>query len=283
MKNYFNRILVPVLFSQETNESLARVTEIANELGCDLHLLHVQVPSKVFPFVHNGYISSSFFTSKLHDCQVKMEQLVENCRGQLADGLLINGSVLAGSWQSHLKESIIKFDIDLVVIPARNGKANDGLRILNINRLSQQTQCPVLSLTNDFAFGHLQNIVVPIKDFLPVRKLTAATFLSRKFNATVHLLGQRGNTSTLDKQHTDSLIKAYQLMSEYTSVKIHCISENKESAAADAMAYAKEVSAGLIVVNPGKESLLKSFFNRWLPKNLVIESNIPVLTISPRQ
>jgi hypothetical protein len=283
MKNYFNRILVPVFFNHETKESLARVTEIANELGCDLHLLHVQVPSRIFPFFHNGYLSSSSFKTKFHESQVRMEQLVEECRGQLADGLLINGNVLAGSWQTHMKESIIKFDIDLVVIPARNGKATDVFRMLNINRLSQQTQCPVLTLTNDFVFGHLQNIVVPIKDFLPVRKLTAATFLSRKFNAMVHLLGQRGNTEALDKQHTDSLIKAYQLMSEYTSVKIHCFSEKRDTATAETMAYAKEVSAGLIVVNPGKESLFKSVFSRWLPKNLLIESNIPVLTISPRQ
>jgi hypothetical protein len=49
------------------------------------------------------------------------------------------------------------------------------------------------------------------------------------------------------------------------------------------LAYAKNVKADIIVVNPGKESVLKGWFSRWFGKYLYKESNIPVLTIAIRQ
>lgn len=283
MKNFFNRILVPVIFSKDTSPILQKAIEIANKFGCDIHLLHVHTGTKIFSFISDGHFSNTSSTSQFQHNERKMEELVEQHRGQLNDGLLMNSSVRPGTWQAVLKDTIITYHIDLLMIPGHPGGNNDPIiKQININRLSQQTQCPVLTITTDFAIGHIQNIVVPVNDFLPVRKLTAATFLSKKFNGMVHLLGQRGDSYPEDKTNTICLTKAYQLLSEYTNVKIHCSSEKGSSVAADVLAYARKVDADLIVVNPGKESVLSGFFNRWLAKYLHRESNIPVLTISPQ-
>jgi len=283
MKNYFSRILIPVFFNKDAASVVSKAIVIANEFGCDTLLLHVQSNSKLVPFLQDGHFTKAGFADQFQENERSMEQLVDEHRAGLADGLLISSMVVPGNWQAVMKEVIITQHIDLVMIPGHTRKSMEAImKQVNINRLSQQTQCPVLTLTGDFDVNHLHNIVVPVNDFLPVRKLTAATFLAKKFNAMVHLLGQRSNSYTDDKLNTICLTKAYQLLSEYTNVKIHCTSDKSNTLATDTLEYARKVQADLIVVNPGKESLLSGLFNRWLPKDLHRESNIPVLTISPQ-
>ena len=138
---------------------------------------------------------------------------------------------------------------------------------------------PVLTVTKFNEF-QMQNIVVPVNDFLPLRKLIAATFLAKRFDGIVHLLGQRSDTNTIDLNNTVYLTKAYQLLRNYTRVKVYRSVSKNGSGADDILDYAQKVHADLIVVNPGKESLLSGIFNRWIEKYLPVKSNIPVLTIS---
>jgi nucleotide-binding universal stress UspA family protein len=284
MKNFFNRILVPVLLNKDSAPIIEKAIDIANEFGCDIHLLHVHTTSKAFSFLQDRSFTTTKVKEQLQAKQVQIDGLIDNLRLSLDDGLLASGSVVQGSWQSVLKHTIITHDIDLVIIPSHSGRVSDPvIRQIDVNRLSQQTQCPVLTITSGFEIGHIQNIVVPVNDFLPVRKLTAATFLSKKYNGMVHLLGQRSESYSEDKTNTVCLAKAYQLLSEYTNVRVHCSSDKGSSVASGALEYARKVDADLIVVNPGKESKLNGMFSRWMSKYLHRESNIPVLTISPQQ
>ena len=270
---------MPVAYNTETIESVAHVIGLANDLGCDLHLLNVQTPPTIFQRVKN-YLGSNTTTSPIHPAESEMKALVEQFRVSMSDGLLLSGSVVVGNYQASLKKAVITNDIDLVVIPGYHGKFIDlpGGHI-NINQLSQHSQCPVLTVSKFNGF-HMQNIVVPVNDFLPLRKLTAATFLAKRFDGVVHLLGQRSNTNTIDLNNTVYLTKAYQLLRNYTRVKVYRTIQKNGSVAEDILDYAQKVDADLIVVNPGKESLLGGLFNRWIEKYLPVKSNIPVLTIS---
>lgn len=284
MKNLFNRILVPVLFNGDTGSVLKKAIEIANGFECDIHLLHVVSVPRGIPFFHGHFSGTALSNQQLPGYQRRMDELVGQNRALLHDGLLMNSSVIPGAWQSVMKEVIITHHIDLVIIPGQVNKINENiLRQVNVDHLAQHTQCPVLTVSPGFGIAHLQNIIVPVNDFLPVRKLTAAAFLARKCNGVVHLVGQRGNDFSGTVPHTTYLTRAYQLLREYTTVKIHCSSQKGATAAGDALEYAKTVQPGLIVVNPGKESLLKGWLNRWLGKYVYGETNIPVLTISPPQ
>lgn len=283
MKNYFTRILVPVLFNYDDVAVAKKATEIANDLSCDICLLHVQNPSRGIAFVYEGHSSSHADAVVTDEIEMYMAGLVDCHRSAIADGLLVEGMVLQGNWPTIMKEVVITRHIDLVIIPGPNKKYfNQLTRQININWLSQQTQCPVLTMTPDFDMNHLQNIVVPVNDFLPVRKLTAASFLARKFNAVIHLVGHQSHSVQDEKRNANCLARAYQLLSEYAQVKVYC-SFTGESTASDTLAYAKTVQAGLIVVNSGKESVRSGWWSRWLGKYLYREASVPVLTIAPSQ
>ena len=282
MKSFFNHILVPVLFNNDTPQVISKAIDAANQFNCDLLLLHVQTGAPYMNLLRKGGGETVFAQGSFPDMEKKMDLLIEGNRHALSDGLLLSGTVIKGSWQSAMKEIIFTSDIDLVIIPNYSGKlAEASMRQIDVNNLSLQTQCPVLTVTPDFDASRLQNIVVPVNDFLPLRKLTAATFLARKFKGMVHLVGQGDSAGTKDKLDTTWLTKAYQLLTDYTEVRIHCSQEGTRDD--EALEYARKVEADLIVVNPGKESQSRGWINRWLGKYIYQGSGIPILTISPQQ
>ena len=75
----------------------------------------------------------------------------------------MTSTVAMGNWYSQIKEQVIKNHIDLVV------STGNMLNKIDLNQLAQQTQCPVLTVTEVFDAAHLQNIVVPVNDFLPTQ------------------------------------------------------------------------------------------------------------------
>ncbi len=284
MEKLFNHILVPVNFNRNTEMVMEKAIEIANQFECDLRVLYVQTPVMAIPFLYDGHFSGTLYNNNREELEEKMNNLGKQYRSRLATGLKMTTDVTAGNWYVVVKEQVIKSRIDLVVIP-RNEKKFLGALLyrININRLTLQTQCPVLTVTKDFDITHLQNIVVPVADFLPVRKLTAATYMARKMNGVIHLMGRSESNGQDSEKETRQLTRAYQLLRDYTNVKVYCSSRTGNSYAEDTLAYAQKVNADLIVVNPGKESVFKGWIGKLTGKYMYKESNIPVLTVAPKQ
>jgi hypothetical protein len=207
-----------------------------------------------------------------------MNELASRFRPKLNEGLRVSSTISMGHWQSALKDMIISQHIDLMVIPRTRRRINHAvLRRININKLSEQTNCPIMTITRNFNANQLLNIVVPVVDSLPLKKLTIATYLSLETSGCIYLIGKEGPAKNLaEKGH---LMKAYQLLNDFGKVNIQCSLEGNEDMAGSTLAYAKNVKANLIVVNPGKESRLRGIWNKLRGKYLSRESDIPVLTV----
>lgn len=283
MHKLFTKILVPVNFNRNTGLAVDKAIQLANYFDCDIHLIYVQTPAATIPFLFNGFFSGSLINPPNKKCADLLKELEDRSKEKLLDGLLITSAIVMGSWQSVLKQTIIAEHIDLVIIPKTRIKFGNALiQQIDLNKLSQQTQCPVLTVTRSFNINHLQNIVVPINDSLPVRKLSIATYMCRMACGSIHLMGSGGN-SYGSREDRRCLIKAYQLLSDYGHIKIYCSLPENYNNPATTLAYARNVKADMIVVNTGKESLLKGWWNRLRGKYLYNESDIPVLTIAHQQ
>ena len=283
MQRLFDHILVPVGFNRNTNFLLEKAVQTANHFGCDIHLLYVSTPYLPFSVFFDGYFSVPSFPSSETRAIQKMKKLVKKYRHQLREGLLLDASVRSGSWEVQMKELIITRHIDLVMIPRHKRKFFGALiHEVDLNELSLQSQCPILTVTRNFDVRHLQNIVVPVNNFLPIKKLSLATRLASQFNGMIHLMGRRSSHYAEDKQNVKYLTMAYQLLRDYADVKVYCSSKEGKNVADDALAYATNIHADLIVVNSGKESVLKGWFSRWLGNYIYKQSAIPVLTIAPK-
>jgi Universal stress protein family len=283
MQKLFTKILVPVNFNRNTGLALDKAIQLANHFDCDIHLIHVQAPASTFPFFYNVFFSGSFIPPSSEECISQLKELEERYKDKLRYGLFITSAFVTGLWQSVLKQTIIAEHIDLLIIPKNRIKFGTALiQRLDLNRLSQQTQCPVLTVTRSFNVNHLHNIVVPVNDSLPVRKLTIATYLCREAHGNIHLMGGGSNTYS-GREKRRYLIRAYQMLSDYGHIRIHCALPEDYDNPASTLAYARNVKADLIVVNTGKESLLKGWWNKIRGKHLYKESDIPVLTIASQQ
>jgi len=282
MQKIFNRILIPVNFSRNTSLVMDKAVEVANKFHCDILLLHVVTPGRIIPYLYDGYLTGTFIKSSMEEAEEKAALLKQEYRSMLNDGLQLSSLVVMGSWQVSMKETIIAQHIDLVIIPKYRKMYGTALiRRININKLSLQTQCPVLTVTRSFNINHLLNIVVPINDYVPVRKLALATYLAREVNGNIHLMAVGGNLPAR-KTGKKYLFKAYRLLSDYSTINIRCAMPGDDSAAST-LAYARNVKADLIVVNTGKESRLRGWWNKLMGKYLYKESGIPVLTIASQQ
>lgn len=283
MQQLFDHILVPVGFNRNTNFIIEKAVQAANHFGCDIHLLHVCTPYLPVSVFFDGYFSAPAFFNTEEKARHKMKKLVSKYRHRLREGLVLDASVSSGNWDVQMKELIITRHINLVMIPKHKRRFFGALVYeVDVNELSLQSQCPILTVTRDFDVKHLQNIVVPVNGFLPLRKLSVATRLASQFNGMIHLMGHRSNRYADDKRNVKYLTMAYQLLRDYADVKVYCSSKEGRNVADDTLEYATNIQADLIVVNSGKESILKGWFSRWFGNYLYRRSAIPVLTIAPK-
>jgi hypothetical protein len=276
MQKLFTKILLPVNFSRNTHWFVDKGVQLANKFGCDIVLLHAQQPPVLMPFLPVHLFSNS--TAEVH-LRVKMRELELRCQAKLKEGLAITSATLVGTWQPVLKDLIIAEHIDLALVPRCNKRLGKGvIRSINIDKLSLETNCPVMTVTRNFNANHLQKIVVPVVDILPVKKLTMATYLSYESSGCIFLMGKEDSASTGPGK--GYLMRAYKLLNDIGRMNIQCALQGNEDTAGSTLAYARNVKASLIVVNPGKESRLRGLWNSPGGKYLNRESDIPVLTVS---
>lgn len=280
MQKLFNNILVPIEFNKNAEPIIEEAAELARHFDCNIHLLYV-IPEKVFARQHaqsdtgggNAYETS--LTQKISHLQHAYNHYIGAAQH-------LYTAVQKGSLENVIVAYTIKHHIDLVVLKkTRNSFISNWFRDLSINRLARKVRCPVLTLQTNVNLDSVKNIVLPVGTFLPVRKLMFATYLAKKYNSRLHLVALSNNhQQSLHKDDNVYLLKAYRLIRDNTEVPVECKSLNGHNIAGITLQYAKTVNADLIVINPGKESLLPGVISRIFTKFLYNESSIPVLTIA---
>ena len=179
--------------------------------------------------------------------------------------------------------------VDLILLVKKKKAGHSQLRTdADVDRIVDKTLCPVLTVSGQPALSSLKNIVLPVGDHLPMRKLLFATYLGRTVNSTIHLVAPtHSNDATMAVGVRNNLQKCYRLLRENTNLSIECQASPVENLAEAAWDYAKKIKADLILTSPGKESMLSGFWNslrskffrRMGSRSLPNASQIPVMTI----
>lgn len=280
MVKLINNILLPLDLDHHPSEQVVeQVVQLANRFQSDLHILLVDDNSLV-PQVAEGKI---FGSRKNGNKNGHTEAwLKENFTHLLEDHLSFLVSTSSGHAEQMILEYSIKYKVDLVVIGKSNRTILGGLfHTISINRLARKTQSAILVVHEKPALQQIKNIVLPVHEHLPVRKIMFASYLARAFSSKIHLIALTPRYPRNTVEETLYLSKTYQLLRENTNLAIECQTIPGENIADATMEYARQVKADLIVVNPGKELLLSGFINRLFARFITSESKIPVMTIGP--
>ncbi|MBC7903553.1 MAG: universal stress protein [Gemmatimonadaceae bacterium] len=281
MKKLFNNLLVPVDFSRNTEPAMREAIELANQFECNIHVLYVEPSKSILPFFDDGVPRSGKNDRAAAQAENKMMELRKQFRFDLQPPLSMHTAVQSGNVESAIVFYSIKNQIDLVIFSkVRKSFFNGWFRDVNINRLSKKIRCPLLTVQTEVNLDRVTNIVLPVGEFLPVRKLMFATYLAKKYKSKLHLIATVQQVHGHESAPNIHLVKAYKLIRDNIEVQVECRTFAEGNIADLTLQYAKNVNADLIVVNPGQESVLSGFTNRLFSRFIATRSRIPVMTIA---
>lgn len=279
MKKLFNNILVPAFRLQTADPAVERAIHIANHLGCHLHVIHVE--KNAWPGEYANRPGHPGHDNQFQLDDDRMTILRSQYSMRLHPGLKLHLSVRKGIKEKIITEYAIQHSIDLVIL-GRTKKWWFFDTALDVNRLAQNIDCPVLTVKDTPHLEKLRNIVLPVNSHLPVRKIIMASYFANAFDAKIHLIALSKHMKT-SEGHAPYLYKSYQLLNDNTKLSVECHAIAGENLADTTLEYAKRIKADLIVVNPGKELRLRGFTRFLFPRFIFNKCPIPVMTISPHQ
>jgi len=249
---------------------------MANKFNCDLLILYVQ-PLPRISFFYDGLSRVLHFQSFEEKPVRRLKELHDLSKPKLNEGLLLTSAIVEGPLHSALKDVIISEHIDLVIIPKGRRRVNNAIiKRLDIAKLTEQTGCPLLTVNRQFNANNLHNILVPLQKFLPIKKLTMATYMSIEMKGCIYLMGADQRVRELDK---GILSRAFQLLNEFGKLNVRCALLHQDASAEVTLNYARDIKADLIVVNPDKESRLSGWWNKLMGNTLFNKSDIPIMTV----
>jgi nucleotide-binding universal stress UspA family protein len=261
----FNTLLVPVDFSQNTDVALKKAAELAGKDGAELHLLHV--------------------TRTRSTVDAAFDRLEEMIHGQYP-AVRVRTHILQGrSVQRTIIECAELLQPDLIII-GKSGSPKrwrwPWLRGISPDVIAKKSNYPVLTVKPGSAGSRTRVILIPIRDFLPERKLEWAVLLAKRFRAQVHLLAIQERQENKDWALPQVFLKAYHQLREHLHHPIEYSATGRQGTAKAALSCAELIMADMIVVNPETESGVSGFAGyRHISDLLKKDSKIQVLDIEP--
>ena len=259
----FNTLLVPVDFSQNTDVALKKAAELAGREGAVLHLVHV--------------------TRTRENVDAAFERLEVMIHGQYP-AVRVRTHVLQGrSVQRTIIESAALLQPDLIIIgKSEPPKRWPWLRGILPDVIAKKSNFPVLTVKPGSAESRTRVILIPIRDFLPERKLEWAVLLAKRFRAQVHLLAIQERQENKEWALPQVFLKAYHQLREHLHHPIEYSATGRQSTAKAALNCAELIMADVILVNPETESGVAGFVGyRHISDLLKKDSKIQVLDIEP--
>lgn len=282
MQKLFNKILVPVDFTDRSKKAVEKAGQMASQYDCSIHLLHVinifpdTALSKFEPLVP---IPNWLGIDNKKELEFQLATLCESVAGNQGKAIDIQYAIVKGSWDEAIIEFANQHTIDLIVVGQTGREIRKRKMILDPDKIADKTNSPVITVPSNQKVTGLYSIVIPVTDFLPVRKLMYGVYIASNHNSTIKLLGIE-NTDTKNKVMY-YMMKAYKLIIENCNVKVEF--EKTESLnVADAMTrYMQNKAVDLIILNPGTQTKIPGLLSSLLGNIIQKNATPPVLTVNP--
>jgi nucleotide-binding universal stress UspA family protein len=268
----FNTILIPVDFSLNTEVALKKAAGLSDREETMLHLLHVIRPGrrpehqfklwavekefgKWREVIRINYPAVQVKTHVLEGYSV--ERMIIECAGLLKPDLIVIGK----------SEPPRRWTIFKGVSP---------------DVIAKKSNCPVLTVKPGSADSRTKVILIPIRDFLPERKLELAVLLAKKYRAQIHLLAIQERQESKEWALPQVFLKAYHQLREHLHHPIEYSATGRQGTGKATLDCAELIMADMILVNPETESGVSGFGGyRHLSDLLGRDSKIQVLDIEP--
>ncbi len=280
MQKLFNKVLVPVNLSGEYDKIAGVAVDMCLQYKCSLCFLHVE------PLLSFGSIaivdSPGLITvAPLQDVtawEVKMLALRKYIFSLAGTSVKTEGLVKTGSWDETIIELVNEMKFDLVLIGQKGKGIKKRKMEINPDKIAANTNIAVITIPENTNMNGLRSIVIPVTDFLPVRKLMYGVYLASGYNAGLKLLGIINNGT---REHIKYYLeRAYQLIRDNCTVKVEIETAQGENIAEVLNHFTILYPTGLVIVNPGKQTKMPGLFSAFFGNVLQKYSKPPVMTVN---
>lgn len=281
MQKLFNKIIVPVDFTSRSRSAIEKAIEIAKQYNCSIHLLHViTVPAFAAVAMAEGHLSIPY---NMVDNKPELEEQLKKLSRYISfisdNSIKAEYSIQKGTWDEVIIDMVNQGNYDLLLIGQKGSIIRKRKMMINPDKIAGRTNIPVITVPSNRRMTKLYSIVIPITDFLPVRKLMYGVYIAANHDTTVKLLG-------VENEHTKEKVqyyidKARQVIRDNCDVRVETETIVSENVAEAVNQFAMQQAADLVILNPGTQTKMPGFFSSLLGNVIQKYSVPPVLTVSP--
>lgn len=284
-----NVILVPTDFSPRSLIALDQAVIIAKKTKSEIMLLYViHTDNKTFGFI------SELFTAEenvlIHD---KVEKQIWAQLDQLIDskkdaGVVVKAMISKGKAYDKVIEVSKSLDAQFIIIGSNSAELNEHIGFIgsNTSRIIRSSSVPVLTVSN--IAKDIKTIILPLDLTKQTQqKVAKAVQFARIFNAKIKIVSALlTNDSYVVNQLTQQMNVVHKFVSEHydnCSADFVFGDEKTDTYASLLMKFAKEKNGDIIVIMTQQETHLMKFFIGTTAMDIVFNSDIPVLSVTPKE
>lgn len=284
MRKGFDRILLPVDFSVNTEIAVKRAIELVEEKGSAIHLVHVFNPARIIleSFSEIGLLNMPEKSSLFKECQRKLGQWQSSLQETLEASIISSEILINRNVEHGIISSSERFNPNLTIL----GKHSfySWFRIkkkVSSSYLADTTGCPVLTLKPGALSSKINTVVIPVGSFVPDAKILAIGGLSRRLHFKVYLISINEKNTGSGESSSGIMMKTFRLLKNSLHCHIECRMIDETNLGRAALRFAKSVTADMMLVHPYSETRISAFTDKQLIDSIKPGSGLQVLTIKP--
>lgn len=285
-----NVILVPTDFSPRSLLALNQAIFIAKKTKAEIMLLYViHSDNKTF-----GFISEMFTAEENELIRDKVEKQIWAQLDQLIDskkdsGVTIKAMISKGKTYDKVVEVSQSINAQFIVIGGNSAELNDRIGFLgsNTSRIIRASSVPVITVSTKVSTD-IKTVILPLDLTKQTQqKVAKAIQFAREFNSKIKIVSALlTNDPAIVKQLTIQMNVVHKFISEHydnCSADFVFGNEKTDTYASLLMKFAKEKNGDIIAIMTQQESKLIKFFIGTTAMDIVFNSDIPVLSVTPKE
>ncbi|GAB2808013.1 hypothetical protein GCM10027043_03840 [Ferruginibacter profundus] len=237
--------------------------------GSVIHLLHV------YRQYNNSPVEAdrAELVKRLEQWRLCLQEAIPECK--------IKGYLLKGPVRQCIIDVARSIKPQLIIIGKPEKTSLFGLyQALSADEISRLTKCPVLSIANYDTYNKMKTIVLPVRDFVPVRKMELLSVFAKIYRARIFVVAMQKRVF-MNAREQRILLETYRVLINGLNNKVEYLLLSGSDFSRAVIACARETGADMLIVDPGKENFISRIFRKNITDSLPEDSRLKILSVVP--
>ncbi len=280
----YKNILIPIDSLHHAQVAAEKALELSDPHETCIHLVSVIRFNSFWQrlLYTEAIVKQQRYFTKRKALADKKNEAVKTRIAQIAPSTIVKSSIVI---ETAVSDNLIRYtmnhEIDLVINTQRKTVSRfNWFKKDWSEELARKASVAVLTVTKGCLNHPIKSILLPVKSFVPERKIQVALAYAKRYNAHIHLVTLLDNNDSSAKIRVDAFYLTYKILSEYGHAPQYKILQGADSDAA-LLRYADQIKADMILVNPEKKKRMPGLMHQKITDMLNPLSALHILTLKP--